>query len=127
MRKAQTESILANLHAGNVRYLVAGGLAVVAHGYVRYTADIDLILAMDNPNLINAVEILERFGYYPLAPVKLRDLADEAKRRDWIEGKNAMVLNLVGPKTNDVRVDIFLQHPFDFEAELAKAKYFPLD
>jgi predicted nucleotidyltransferase len=35
-------TILRALNDANVRYLIVGGLAVVAHGYVRFTQDIDL-------------------------------------------------------------------------------------
>jgi hypothetical protein len=33
---------------------VAGGLAVVAHGYVRLTMDIDLIIQLEDKNLNEA-------------------------------------------------------------------------
>jgi hypothetical protein len=36
------EAIVEALHRRGVRYLVAGGLAVVAHGYLRLTKDVDL-------------------------------------------------------------------------------------
>lgn len=34
--------VLRTLNEHEVRYLVVGGLAVVAHGYVRFTKDLDL-------------------------------------------------------------------------------------
>ena len=43
----------------NVRYLVAGGLAVVAHGYLRFTADVDLIVDLEPANVTRAVAALE--------------------------------------------------------------------
>lgn len=33
-----------------VRYLIVGGYAVAAHGYPRYTADIDVFIARDARN-----------------------------------------------------------------------------
>jgi len=38
------ETIVRALDGARVRYLIVGGLAVVAHGYVRFTADVDLVL-----------------------------------------------------------------------------------
>ena len=38
------EVIFLALNNAGVRYLVAGGLAVVAHGFVRFTNDVDLIV-----------------------------------------------------------------------------------
>jgi hypothetical protein len=41
MRVSTFERICQELNADHVRYLVAGGIAVNAHGYVRLTEDID--------------------------------------------------------------------------------------
>jgi len=38
------ESIVVALNAAKVRFLIVGGLAVAAHGYLRFTADVDLVL-----------------------------------------------------------------------------------
>jgi len=46
VEKRSVEAIIGALNAARVRYLVAGGLAVVAHGYVRFTADIDQLRAL---------------------------------------------------------------------------------
>ena len=37
------ETIAAALDRARVRYLVVGGIAVVAHGHVRFTAGLDLV------------------------------------------------------------------------------------
>ena len=42
MRLASFETIAKALESADVRYLVAGGLAVNAHGILRFTKDIDL-------------------------------------------------------------------------------------
>ena len=39
MERRSIEVIIRALNEAHVRYLIAGGLAVVAHGYVRFTAD----------------------------------------------------------------------------------------
>jgi hypothetical protein len=44
MERRSVETIMEALNHAGVRYLVVGGLAVVAHGVVRFTADIDLVL-----------------------------------------------------------------------------------
>ena len=38
-------AILAHLNAAGVDYVVIGGWAVIAHGYVRATRDIDVLVA----------------------------------------------------------------------------------
>ena len=35
------ETVLTALNAAHVRYLIAGGVAVVLHGHLRATADLD--------------------------------------------------------------------------------------
>jgi hypothetical protein len=40
------EQVLAALNAENVRYLVVGGVAVVLHGHLRTTADLDLVVEL---------------------------------------------------------------------------------
>jgi hypothetical protein len=41
MRLASVEAIVRALARGDVRYLIVGGLAVNAHGFLRFTKDID--------------------------------------------------------------------------------------
>jgi hypothetical protein len=91
MEKHSLELIVNSLNRHQVKYLVAGGLAVVAHGYVRFTADIDLILAMDSPNLANAVVALKGLHYQPFAPVEFEQFIDSVQRRNWIEEKGLTV------------------------------------
>jgi hypothetical protein len=81
MKLKAIETIFASLNDKKVRYLVAGGLAVVAHGYLRFTADIDLILDMDPKNLHKAMQVFKSLGYRPRAPVELEDFVDSEKVR----------------------------------------------
>jgi predicted nucleotidyltransferase len=46
MKVDDVRTILRALNDANVRYLIVGGLAVVAHGYVRFTQDIDLVVQL---------------------------------------------------------------------------------
>ena len=81
MEKRSVEAIVGALNAANVRYLVAGGLAVVAHGYVRFTADVDLILDFEPANVTRAMKALGSLGYRPRVPVTLNEFADAASGR----------------------------------------------
>ena len=46
MRLEQVIEIVRCLNAASIRYIAAGGLAVNAHGFVRYTNDLDLIVSL---------------------------------------------------------------------------------
>ena len=99
MEKRSVETIIGALNAANVRYLIAGGLAVVAHGYVRFTADIDLILDLDPANVRRALSALGRLGYRPRAPVSIDEFAEPAKRAEWVRRCARDVRRLLGSPT----------------------------
>lgn len=39
--------LLADLNAHDVRYVIVGGIAVIRHGVVRATKDVDVVIASD--------------------------------------------------------------------------------
>jgi predicted nucleotidyltransferase len=48
MRLFSFEAIAEAFQIASVRYLVAGGLAVNAHGYLRFTKDVDLVIQLES-------------------------------------------------------------------------------
>ena len=52
MKLADIEVILRALNEAETRYLIVGGIAVVAHGYVRYTADLHIVLQLEPENVL---------------------------------------------------------------------------
>lgn len=121
MKLSTFEAIAAELNAAGVRYLVAGGLAVNAHGYVRLTQDVDLVVQLDRANILPAFEALARLGYRPLVPVTAEQFADATQRATWIRDKGMTVLNFHSARHPAATVDIFVTEPFDFAAEHAAA------
>jgi hypothetical protein len=119
------EEALRALNAADVRYLVAGGVAVVLHGYLRTTADLDLWVQLELENLRRAARTLGALGYRPRAPVKLEDFADPTKRREWVEGKGLVVFSLWNPG-GPLEIDLFVRDPFDFGTAYARAVHVPL-
>src|SRR5512143_410683 len=97
MERSSVETIVRALNAAGVRYVVAGGLAVVAHGYVRFTADVDLILDLSRDNLVKATAALKSLGYRPRAPVPLEAFCEEKNRQDWARDKGMKVFSLHSP------------------------------
>ena len=77
MKIDDVRTILRALNDANVRYLIVGGLAVVAHGYVRFTQDIDLVIQLERENVLRAMNALTTIGYRPLIPVDAAQFADE--------------------------------------------------
>ncbi len=109
------------LNDAGVRYLVVGGLAVVAHGYVRLTADIDLVFAIDESNLRKAVTALESLGYRPRAPVAFSEFPDPARRAAWRRDKGMAVFSAFSPEHPATEIDLFLEPPFDFDDVFTRA------
>ncbi len=115
------DELVRALDKAGVRYLVAGGLAVNAHGYLRLTRDIALVLQLAPPNVMAAFAALESIGYRPLVPIQAADFADARKRSAWIRDRGMTVLNFWSERHRDTPIDVFATEPFDFEEEHARA------
>src|SRR3954447_19863510 len=63
----EPERIVAALNAGNVAYVIVGGLAVAAHGVVRATRDLDLVPEPSADNLERLARTLSALGAEPPA------------------------------------------------------------
>ncbi|MCA1845773.1 MAG: type II toxin-antitoxin system VapC family toxin [Actinomycetota bacterium] len=68
------EDTIAALNRSDVRYVVVGGLAVVLHGHVRLTVDLDLAVDLEPREARRAVDVLTAIGLTPAAPVDLLDV-----------------------------------------------------
>jgi hypothetical protein len=109
------EPVLKALNDAGARYLIVGGVAVVLHGYLRTTGDLDLVVELSPENLGKAVDALDASGFQPRPPVPLRSFADPEIRRSWIETKNLQVFSLWHPEMPGFEVDLLVEEPFDFE------------
>jgi len=112
-------AIFKALNEAGVDYVVVGGLAVILHGYLRATADIDLVIGLDRANGERAVQALEGAGLKPRLPLPLADLAREDARREWGEHRNMLVFPLWDPGNPMRSVDVFVREPMPF-VELAR-------
>ncbi len=123
MERHSIELIVKALNGHQVKYLIAGGLAVVAHGYVRFTADIDLLLDMDTENLELALAALRTLNYRPRAPVAFEQFLDPHQRRRWINEKDLTVFSLYSPDHPATEIDLFADPPLVFADAYSKAAW----
>ena len=114
------KTIVRGLNEAEVRYLIAGGLAVIAHGYTRYTGDVDLILDLDPENVLRAMHVLKNEGYAPKVPVPIEQFSDAGLRDLWAEEKGMVAFPLWSDRYQGVFVDIFIRAPFDFDEAYAE-------
>src|SRR5947209_2082220 len=112
MAESDFHEIFSALAVARVRYLVVGGVAVVLHGHPRLTADLDLVIALDEANTRSALRALGALGFRPRAPVSADDFAVASIRRSWIEEKGLHVFSLWSPQMPATEIDLFVEEPF---------------
>lgn len=122
MEVRSVEAIARALNEAKVQYFIVGGLAVNAHGYVRLTRDVDIVLALDPENAIRGLQALLDIGYHLSIPAQPEEFADAAKREDWRQNKQMIVLKLWSDEHRRTPVDIFVYEPFDCRRETAFAQ-----
>lgn len=121
MQKNSVVEIVQSLNSSGSRYLIAGGLAVVAHGYLRLTADVDIILDLEDARLRDGLKALAALGYKPRAPVPLDEFAVPEKRAQWIKEKGLKVFSLFSGRHPATEIDLFVESPMDFGQAYARA------
>ena len=114
------------LRDAGVRFIICGGQAVVVHGYTRFTADLDIAIQLTPSAAQGAVAALKAAGYRPSIPVTADQFANPETRASWARDRNMKVLNFISDADPFGGIDIFVQDPFDFEAEYDAALSFEL-
>lgn len=122
MKHAHFLDIVRALNLAAVRYLIVGGIAVNVHGYLRHTKDVDLVIALDEPNCRAAMDALTSLGYAPKIPEAAERFADPSIRRRWIEENHMIVFQMWSDARMETPIDIFVAEPFDFAKEAARAR-----
>jgi len=69
MKLTSFESIAEALNRAEVRFIIVGGIAAIAHGYGRNTKDIYLVVRLEPTAISNAFAALQRLGYQPRVPI----------------------------------------------------------
>lgn len=121
MKLASLEAIVQELNAAQVPFVVVGGIAVMAHGYLRQTVDLDVVIRLDPQSIRSAFSALARLGYLPRVPVTSEGFANSDQREEWIREKGMTVLNFHSDRHRETPLDVFVREPFDFSEEHAQA------
>ncbi len=121
MEVRSVEAIISALNSAEARYLIVGGLAVNAHGFVRLTRDVDIVLALNPENASRGLNALLAIGYRMSIPASAEDFANAEIREDWRRTKEMVVLKLWSDEHRRTPVDIFVYEPFEFARELTVA------
>jgi hypothetical protein len=108
------EDVFRELDRRRVRYVVVGGVALVLHGVVRLTVDLDLMVHLERDNLTEFVNAMEQLGYRPRVPVPAMDFVDANHRTRWIAEKGMTVFSFFHPSEHGKVVDVFVDEPIPF-------------
>lgn len=108
-------TIFRELNKLELDYLVVGGLAVNLHGIPRMTYDIDLMIRLEPKNILKLVNKLTMWGYRPKVPVDPKDLADDVKRKSWIDDKGMQAFNFYSETLSISEIDLIIDSPMPYE------------
>jgi len=108
------EDVFRTLNEYDVKYSVAGELALNLHGAPRATQDLDLLLEMTESNIRTAVESLINIKFESDLPVDPKDFANPEKRRQWIETRNMKAFTLTRPHQSLQSVDFLFDLSLDY-------------
>jgi len=108
------DDVFRALNKNKVRYAVAGGVAVVLYGYPRFTADLDLIVQLEENNIEKFFDTLNKLGYRPKVPVTKEQFKDKHQREAWIKNKGMIVLSFYHLKEHLKHIDVFVKEPIKF-------------
>jgi len=118
--------LLADLVKAKVQFLIAGGIAVNLHGFVRATYDLDLTLCLTAENLDRASRVLSAHGYRPQLPISQHDLLDEDKRQVLIKDRHMAAYCFVHESDPLATVDVLIDLPVSFESLVQHQKMMDL-
>lgn len=109
------EDIFRELNKNKVKYVVVGGVAVVLHGVVRLTVDLDLFVGFSKNNLLKFAEVMTGLAYRPKIPVKASDFEDASKREMWKKEKEMLVFSFFHLERHQEHIDVFVYEPIKFD------------
>ena len=109
------EDVFRELDRRGVRYVVVGGVALVLHGAVRLTVDLDLMVNLERANLTEFVRVMEQLGYRPRVPVAASDFIEPNNRARWQREKGMKVFSFFHPSDHGKLVDVFVDEPISFD------------
>jgi hypothetical protein len=108
------ENVFRSLQKSNIRFAVAGGVALVLHGVVRFTADLDLIVDLEPENLRRFIEAMTGLGFRPRNPVKSEDFLNPSIREGWKREKGMEVFSFVDPAQPMTLIDVIIEEKIPF-------------
>jgi hypothetical protein len=111
-------NVLADFVERRIRFAVAGGFACLAHGVVRVTMDLDLVVDVEDDNLARLWESLSALGFFPQQPISRSQATSAASLRQLSREKNMEALSWAHESQPFMIVDLLIGEAFRWSPEL---------
>jgi len=108
------EILFRKLQEKKVDYMVVGGVALVLQGAIRMTADLDLMVALNEHNLTVFIAAMNEMGFKPKVPVPSEAFISAENRESWIQDKGMIVFSFYHPGEMFSLVDVFVCEPIPY-------------
>lgn len=107
--------VLRALADAGARYVIVGGVAVNLQGVPRFTADLDVAVALDVENLRAIADAMKGLGLVPRLPGSIEQLSDPDTVRGWIQERNLKAYTFQDSSNPLRQVDLLLDIPMSIE------------
>jgi hypothetical protein len=121
-RQSQLIETLCVLVDSGVRFVVAGGAAMLLYGIKRMTLDLDIAVAPDQANLRRFISTLSVLKFIPRPPLPAETILNDAVVERLVEEKNALVFSFWCPEAPSTQIDMFLTRENSFDRLVSDAR-----
>jgi hypothetical protein len=115
--------LISELESHHANYAVVGGFALILHGAVRGTVDVDLAIQFNKHSFVEIEKILIGLGLESRLPVKAEQVFEF--RAEYLKNRNLVAWNFYNPRKPIESVDILLNANYD-DIQIVKVKAFGL-
>lgn len=121
MKLSAFEAVIQAFHVARIQYLIVGGVAVNAHGYIRFTPNIDVALEFNPDNIRKAFRALETLDYHPSVPIDAEVFAHRNQQPSASAAPKAQVLTFHSEDVESTPVNLPTLDASDFPREYDQA------
>ena len=105
------DEIVEEFRRRDVKFAIVGGYAVVLHGAVRLTVDIDIVLRLKERDFLEAEAAMKSLKLLPRLPVTAADVFHF--REEYISKRNLVAWSFFGKEDPTLVVDILMTQDLD--------------
>lgn len=107
-------TILKTFCKERIRFVVVGGFAAIAHGVVRVTMDLDLVIFLQKKELEKAWQTLKELGFKPRQPIREIEFKDPKILARLAREKNMKAMTFFHEKEHFLVIDLLFGKEFEF-------------